>query len=197
MLQTTRGGTAGLHGSSAAPRPCHRPRMPVSNARRSSKYVSTATVSARGIGIARRADAVHAACSSPHRCDAKCIHNSAEAHMLRVRAHAPRAKRMGMCKARASAGGMWGAHLRAREPRGSGLLEVVFMLASTLPRLPAARKPLNPCGIHPKRAGTAWDASRPWCGGLRPMPQPTVERLEPGARALQNLNTNLIQFNTI
>ena len=70
------------------------------------------------------------------------------------------------------------------------------MLASTLPRLPAARKPLNPCGIHPKRAGTAWDASRPWCGGLRPMPQPTVERLEPGARALQNLNTNLIQFNT-
>ena len=29
------------------------------------------------------------------------------------------------------------------------------MLASTLPRLPAARKPLNPCGIHPKRAG--WD----------------------------------------
>ena len=101
---------------------------------------------------------------------------------------------MGMCKARASAGGMWGAHLRAREPRGSGLLEVVFMLASTLPRLPAARKPLNPCGIHPKRAGTAWDASRPWCGGLRPMPQPTVERLEPGARALQNLNTNLITF---
>ena len=163
----------------------------------SSKYVSTATVSAGGIGIARRADTVHAACSSPHRCDAKCIHNSAEAHMLRVRAHAPRAKRMGMCKARASAGGMWGAHLRAREPRGSGLLEVVFMLASTLPRLPAARKPLNPCGIHPKRAGTAWDASRPWCGGLRPMPQPTVERLEPGARALQNLNTNLIQFNTI
>ena len=70
------------------------------------------------------------------------------------------------------------------------------MLASTLPRLPSARKPLNPSGIHPKRAGTAWDASRPWCGGLRPMPQPTVERLEPGARALQNLNTNLIQFNT-
>ena len=53
---------------------------------------------------------------------------------MRVRAHAARAKRMGMCKARASAGGMWGAHLRAREPRGSGLLEVVFMLASTLPR---------------------------------------------------------------
>ena len=119
-------------------------------------------MSARGIGIARRSDAVHAACSSPHRCDAKCIHNSAEAHMLRVRAHAPRAKRMGMCKARASAGGMWGAHLRASVTRGSGLLEGVFMLASTLPRLPAARKPLNPCGIHPKRAGTAWDASRPW-----------------------------------
>ena len=36
-------------------------------------------MSARGIGIARRSDAVHAACSSPHRCDAKCIHNSAEA----------------------------------------------------------------------------------------------------------------------
>ena len=87
-----------------------------------------------------------------------------------------RAKRMGMCKARASAGGMWGAQLRAREPRGSGLLEVVFMLASTLPRIPAARKPLNPSGIHPKRAGTAWDASRPWCGGLRPLPRPAADQ---------------------
>ena len=115
--------------------------------------------------------------------------------------HAARARRLGMSKARASAGGMWGAHLQAREPRGSGLLEVVFMLASTLPRLPAARKPLNPCGIHPKRAGwlgrLAWDASRPWCGGLRPMPQPTVERLEPGARALRKVNTNEYKFSSI
>ena len=30
-----------------------------------------------------------------------------------------------------------------------------------------------------------------WCGGLRPDAVTQVERLEPGARALQNLNTNL------
>ena len=97
---------------------------------------------------------MHAACSSPHRCDAKCIHNSAEAHMLRVRAHAARAKRMGMCKARASAGGMWGAHLRAREPRGSGLLEVVFMLASTLPRTSGCSETIESERNPPE---TGWD----------------------------------------
>ena len=99
-------------------------------------------------------------------------------------------------------------HVQVREACGELTCELASLadraswrsflcLPPLFPGLPAARKPLNPSGIHPKRAGTAWDASRPWCGGLRPMPQPTVERLEPGARALQNLNTNLIQFNTI
>ena len=74
--------------------------------------------------------------------------------MLRVRAHAPRAKRMGMCKARASAGGMWGAHLRAREPRGSGLLEVVFMLASTLPRTSGCSETIESERNPPE---TGWD----------------------------------------
>ena len=71
-----------------------------------------------------------------------------------VLTHAPRAKRMGMCKARASAGGMWGAHLRAREPRGSGLLEVVFMLASTLPRTSGCSETIESERNPPE---TGWD----------------------------------------
>ena len=74
--------------------------------------------------------------------------------MLRVRAYAARAKRMVMCKARASAGGMWGAHLRAREPRGSGLLEVVFMLASTLPRTSGCSETIESERNPPE---TGWD----------------------------------------